>query len=263
MFYAHIRSQLHEANANIIDQLTNFLAILPSLRPKVKKISTVRNWAIDIVTCLKDLEVPLNLRKTKRLFNNLELAMLREPVNKAKILSQAQIHHLLTCRHPQHAVTLALMLPSGSRFSDVSRMIPSDFVSIGPEGLAQIRIFQAKNIRKRLKQKWLSIQIPIALLPFLSHRIAQAAATNEPLVTSTYNEFLSWLKKFLKDPQATTYSIRRSVFEQIRKRVNTIEEFMMISLHLNKDSLRWYLEAPLPDEMNVQKHGSSWHLSVQ
>ena len=71
---------------------------------------------------------------------------------------------------------------------------------------------------------------------------------------------MSWLKRYLSDPKVTTYSIRRSVFEEIRKRVGSIEEFMMISLHLNKDSLRWYLEAPLPDEEQVQVHGTSWHL---
>ena len=261
MFVAYARCRREGAETqDVIDLLEEFLIHLPKLRPRVRKTSTVRNWFIDIVECLKDLQTPVNVRKVKRIHTNLEVVMLREPVQQAKLLTPAQMRALLHCRHPQHAVTLALMLPSGSRFMDATRMVPSDFISMDASGLSQLRIFQAKNIRRRLRQRWLTIQFPPTLLPFLVWRIQEASKNNEPLVTTSYNQFMSWLKKYLSDPKATTYSIRRSVFEEIRRRVGSIEEFMMISLHLNKDSLRWYLEAPLPDEERVQQHGTSWHL---
>lgn len=259
LFVAYARNQ-PETTRDVIELLESFLVDLPALRPKVKKISTVRNWFLDIVGCLKDLQTPVNVRKVKRLKVSLELLLLREPVKKAKLLDPVQMEKLRNCKHVQHAVTLALMLPSGSRFMDASRMLPSDFITLDHTGIARLRIFQSKSIRTRLRQRWLTIQFPLPLLPFLSRRIAEAAKNNEPLVTTSYNQFLSWLKKYLKDPHVTTYSIRRAVFESIRLRVKNIDEFMMISMHINPDSLRWYLDAPLPDEEQVQLHASSWHL---
>jgi len=58
----------------------------------------------------------------------------------------------------------------------------------------------------------------------------------------------------------STYSIRRTVFEMIRRRVSSIEEMMRVTLHFNAESLRWYLEAPLEDDRKIQMHATSWHI---
>jgi len=126
-------------------------------------------------------------------------------------------------------------------------------------GKATLRIFQAKNIRKRLHQKWLTQRIPRQLLPFLVKRMNEAAKEDEPLVNTTYAEFLHFLRTTLKDPEVATYSVRRTVFEKLRQNSNSIEDMILVTMHFRKEMLRWYLEAPLPDESNLQWKVTSWH----
>jgi hypothetical protein len=75
----------------------------------------------------------------------------------------------------------------------------------------------------------------------------------------SYRSFLQKLKTLTGDPEVTTYSIRRTVFELMRLRVKNIEEMAQVTLHANKDQLRWYLEYPLPDESRIQIKATSWH----
>ena len=243
----------------ISEGLREFTGRLRTIRPEVKKISTVRNWFIDIKASLKEKLIHINPSHVKRMEKVLDVLLLREPAKKAQLLTDAQLLFLLNVRHPVHSVTLALMLPSGSRFADAAKVLPSDFMSLDGNGKAHLRIFQAKNIRKRLNQRWLTQMIPQRHLPFLAARMLAALATDAPLVTTTYEEFLRWLKRTLNDPGISTYSIRRTVFERLRRRCRTIEEMVLTSMHFNKESFRWYLEAPLEDESAVQLHATSWH----
>jgi hypothetical protein len=247
------------ASSEISEALREFTGRLRTLRPDVKKISSVRNWFIDIKASLKERQIPVNASHVKKMEKVLDVLLLREPVKKAKLLTDAQLLFLLSVNHPVHSVTLALMLPSGSRFADAAKVLPSDFLSLDESGKAHLRIFQAKNIRKRLNQRWLTQMIPRKLLPCLVARMLETLKSNVPLVSSTYNEFLAWLKKTLHDNGVSTYSIRRTVFERLRVRCRTIEEMVLTSMHFNKESFRWYLEAPLPDESALQEHATSWH----
>ena len=257
------RRVTHAPSANGCDKISGalreFTGRLRTIRPEVKKISTVRNWFIDIKASLKEKLIPVNPSHVKRMENILDQLLLREPAKKASLLTDAQLLFLLNVKHPVHSVTLALMLPSGSRFADAAKVLPSDFMSIDACGKAHLRIFQAKNIRKRLNQRWLTQMIPKQHLPCLVSRMLAALSSNAPLVTSTYDEFLLWLKTTLNDRSVTTYSIRRTVFERLRRRCRTIEEMVLTSMHFNKESFRWYLEAPLEDESAVQLHATSWH----
>eukprot|EP00760_Papus_ankaliazontas_P003962 PhM_4_TR11668/c1_g3_i6/m.63995 len=106
-----------------------------------------------------------------------------------------------------------------------------------------MRIRQAKNIRRRNHQKWFEMVVPRPLLPILASRWLTAQPT-EPLVQVSYRQFLRFPKSYLQDPSATTYSIRRTVFEQLRRRVHSIDEMTKVTLHRDPDQLRWYLDAP-------------------
>lgn len=224
-------------------------------------MSTVRNWLIDLSTALKAMGYPPCPAAVKRMHKKFELLLLRETPRKAKLLTDKQLQILLRVKDPRHAVTLALMLPSGSRFGDVARILPSDFRTINSRtGVATLRIFQAKNIRKRLHQRWLTQRIPSTLLPYLMKRMDEAKNKNEPLISTTYAEFLHFLKTTLKDPEVATYSVRRTVFDKLRQQVKTIEEMVLVTMHFRKEMLRWYLEAPLPDESEVQLKATSWHV---
>eukprot|EP00760_Papus_ankaliazontas_P024551 PhM_4_TR2388/c2_g1_i3/m.10372 len=150
------------------------------------------------------------------------------------------------------------MLPSGSRFADAARIRGSDVASLSADGVMTLRVHQAKNIRKRSHQRWLQLRVPRFLCPHLRLRLSQCHP-DQPLVQMTYRAFLLFLKKFLNNKSVTTYSVRRTVFEMLRRRVATIEDMMKVTLHRNADQLRWYLEAPLMDESKVQLHATSWH----
>eukprot|EP00760_Papus_ankaliazontas_P024558 PhM_4_TR2388/c3_g3_i1/m.10355 len=142
------------------------------------------------------------------------------------------------------------MLPSGSRFADAARIRGSDVASLSADGVMTLRVHQAKNIRKRSHQRWLQLRVPRFLCPHLRLRLSQCHP-DQPLVQMTYRAFLSFLKKFLNNKSVTTYSVRRTVFEMLRRRVATIEDMMKVTLHRNADQLRWYLEAPLMDEVTA------------
>jgi len=242
--------------------IVDFITKLRQRFPKVKKVSTVLGWKIDIVTKLAEKMPGLStFPRLKRLQKTIELLLLREPVKKAPLLTPSQLRKLLTTTNPKMAVVVALMSSSGSRFADAAMMRPSDFVRWNSQtGMADLRIMQQKNIRKRLKQRWVSQQIPLELTKYLNKRLLAARQMNAPLVEVSYWDFLTWLKKFLGDEMVSTYSIRRTVFEMIRRRVSSIEEMMRVTLHFNAESLRWYLEAPLEDDRKIQMHATSWHI---
>ena len=197
-------------------------------------------------------------QRLKRLQKTIEVLL-------APQLTLNQIARLMNeVRDPRMAVVLALMLPSGSRFADVARMVPSDFVRWNPlTGLADIRVHQQKNIRKRLHQRWVSQNVPLALAKYLTMRLALGRSSNVPLVEVGYWEFLDFLKKFLGDRSVSTYSVRRTVFEMMRRRCRTIEDMMKATLHFNADMLRWYLELPMEDDRRIQVHATSWHVNLR
>lgn len=103
------------------------------------------------------------------------------------------------------------------------------------------------------------MQIPTALASALRSRL-ETCPRDQALVSLSYQFFLRWLKNFLGDDAVSTYSIRRGVFDQLRLRCNTIEEIQKVTLHFHADQLRWYLEAPLADELAIQTHATAWHL---
>lgn len=192
--------------------------------------------------------------KLKRAFSTLDLLLLHEDAAKAKLLTRHQLRMLLACRDPLMAIPLALMLPSGARFADVARLTPDQCTLV--DNVLHLRVRQQKNIRKRLHQRWLSLAIPTSLLPFLKERIE---ARPQYLVALTYDQFLSRLKTLVSDRAVSTYSIRRTVFEQLRLRLRTIEEIQAVTLHHNKEQLRWYLDAPTLAETESHTVATSWH----
>lgn len=223
-----------------------------------RKWSTRLNYLIDLQTSLnrRGELVPVLRVALKSVKKVIEEMLLREVPNKASMLTPAQLGLLAHETDPRFAVTLSLMLPAGARFADVARLRRSDVVDFVDSVLC-LRVAQAKNIRSRKHQRFLSLSIPRSLSPFLLARIL-VAAPSEALVQVSYAEMMRYLKAKLGSG-VTTYSIRRSVFDQIRRRVRTIEEMAQVTLHRSTDQLRWYLEAPLPDEIATQVSASSWH----
>lgn len=192
----------------------------------------------------------------KRLRKTIQLELLREPPTKAKMLSQTQLRLLTTVKEPELAVTLALMLPTGARHADVSKIRRSDVVELRENRLC-LRIFQAKNVRKRQHQRFLTLAIPRPLLSHLLDRIIVCPPT-DCLVTMTYRRFMARIKQML-GAEVSTYSIRRAVFEEMRLRVPDAESLAKVTLHRNVDQLRWYLERPTLEEVSLQLGASSWH----
>jgi len=89
--------------------LGDFLKALPSIRPRVRKVSTVRNWLIDLTAAFKLMGLSPCLAMMKRLHKKFELLLLREKPKKANLLTEAQLDVLLRVKDPRHAVTLALI----------------------------------------------------------------------------------------------------------------------------------------------------------
>jgi integrase len=241
----------------------------PELEPAQAVIAFVsqigRKWSyrksllIHLLTALRHRGLELYRHPIiRRALATMDQHLLREVPQKAPLLTAAQLNRLMRCPVPEYAVPLALMLPAGARFADACRIQAGDIASIDPSGKMTYRVFQAKNIRQRRHQKWFVMTIPKPLLPALQLRW-WAAPPSARLVTVTYRMFLRFLKIYIGDEKVSTYSIRRTVFEMLRRRVKNIEQMTVVTMHRNQDQLRWYLEAPLPDEANIQAFATAWH----
>lgn len=227
-------------------------------RPELKW-STRRSRLVDLQCALtrKGLWSPSVKSACRRISKVIDLALLREVPAKALILQRPQLEQLCSVSDPMFAVPLALMLPTGARYADVERIQKEDITAIEANRWT-LRVYQAKNIRSRKHQRYLTMVIPQSLHPILLDRYL-SARFGDPLVQTTYRQFLAFVKRLL-GKQYSTYSIRRGVFEQLRTRVNNIDEFTKVTFHRSQEQLRWYLEAPLPDETRIQVAASSWHL---
>eukprot|EP00760_Papus_ankaliazontas_P021641 PhM_4_TR18715/c1_g3_i11/m.62398 len=191
------------------------------------KWSTRRNKLVSILTSLRRRGI--DIRKAPEIIDTFKLideALLWEDPTKAPLLSCAQMKLLLHEKDPTTAVTLSLMLPSGARFADVARIRTRD-VSLTNDQL-MIRVRQQKNIRRRGLQRWLTVTVPQALLPYLRCRLLQAPP-EETIIRQTYRQFLNYIKLRL-GPRYTTYSIRRSVFEILRQRLDSLEQIQRVTL---------------------------------
>jgi integrase len=195
----------------------------------------------------------------KRAKKRIQLGMLDEEARKAPMCGLGELSVLGTVTAQTYAVPLSLMLPTGLRFQDVANLKRRDVVQV--EGnVVTLRVRKAKNIRTRKAQRFLTITIPSSLLQPLLARL-EAAPADAPLVTVSYRQMLAFLKRTL-GTHISTYSIRRGVFEQMRRRVSTIEEMRQVTLHADEQMLRWYLEAPLKDEADLQARVSAWHVGL-
>eukprot|EP00760_Papus_ankaliazontas_P021655 PhM_4_TR18715/c1_g4_i2/m.62389 len=203
----------------------------------------------------------LNLAKhpdVKAALKRIDLLLVREAADKAPLLTDSQLDALVHCPVREFAVPLALMLPAGARFADVQKIRAGDVCAIESSGRVTLRIFQAKNIRRRKNQRWYVMMVPRPLLPHLYHQWL-TVPQQSPLVQVTYSAFMRFLKRYLRNQSVSTYSIRRSVFERLRRRVRNIEDMTKVTMHRDPDQLRWYLEAPLPDEAAIQTYATAWH----
>lgn len=224
-------------------------------------VSTRKNVLINLLTVLRRRGIVLGQSQSICFVNKaINLELLREEPKKAVQLCHSELQELMRCPDPLYSVPLALMLPTGARFADVSRILASDVKTLTGEGELTLRIYQTKSIRQRLHQRWLSMMIPRTLLPSLVLRCS-VCPPNEPLVQVTYQSFMRYLKRFLANDQVSTYSIRRGVFEQLRQRLDSIEEMQAVTLHFHGEQLRWYLEAPTQKERRTQIYASGWHQS--
>lgn len=192
----------------------------------------------------------------KKLENRIQLMLLWEDPKQAPILTSGQLKALAREEDPNFALVNALILPSGMRFADAARIRSRDVIFFR-EGLACIRIRQTKTIRKRKDQRWLCLQIP-APLQKVFKKTRKECQPSEPLVKVTYSRYLHYLKRKL-GPSVATYSLRRTVINLMASRVQTIGQLQQVTLHRTEEQLRWYLEAPLPDELKIQAHATAWH----
>jgi hypothetical protein len=204
----------------------------------------------------------LNLRSfqvIKNLEKSLNLLLLRERPEKAKMISLPEVQLLLKNVTEETGVALALMLPTGARFQDIQRIQKEDIITMPTKTkpVLSMRIYQTKTIRKRLHQRWLTMTIPRQLVKYLEQRL-ESVLMGEKIVTISYRKFMNWIKNTTGNPQLSTYSLRLRTLEELRRRATSIEEIQMVSFHRNPDQLRWYLEAPLPDEMRTQMRLTSW-----
>jgi integrase len=195
----------------------------------------------------------------KKLEERIHESLLWEDPKKAPRLSMMQLHTLLGESSESYAVANALILPSGMRFADAARIRVCDIVSL-KKGVATVRVRRTKTIRRRRHQRWLSLAIPLSLLPALRRRIKEATPT-APLVAISYSSYLRYLKRKL-GPMVATYSLRRTVLNIMAERVQNIEQLQEVTFHRTKEQLRWYLDKPLPDELSTQVHATSWHLDM-
>lgn len=197
-----------------------------------------------------------NSPQLKEYKKTLELRLVREIPKKAPILTADQLRQLCKTQDFAMQVPLALILPTGARFADAARIRRADIVRLQRPCLTY-RVFQTKTIRSRKHQRWATIVIPSLLWDPLIKAIA-STPPSEPLITTSYDRFLRFLKTEF-GPATVTYSLRRGVFEQMRLRATCLEDITAITFHRSTDQLRWYLEAPLPDEERRQKLMTAWH----
>eukprot|EP00760_Papus_ankaliazontas_P010392 PhM_4_TR14266/c0_g1_i3/m.59648 len=236
----------------------------PPPQPVVRREETaasarksLKDTFINVITALRRRGINIaHDPQISRLFRVLEEALLWEEPKKAPLLSSAQLSRLLQEKEPSSDTGVGPTV--GARFADVARIRAVD-VSL-KQGTLAIRVRQQKNIRKRVHQRWLTLAIPDSLVPHLGQRL-RACRPHDPIVTQTYRQFLAYLKTRL-GPTYTTYSIRRTIFEILRQRLGSIEEIQKVTLHANKEQLRWHLERPTRDEMSAQLTATSWHYGV-
>lgn len=231
-----------------------------ALGEPVPKYSTQLSRLIRLMSALPRAGVKLPpVAELRRLRKSLEVLLLRESPKKAEKASGAQISSLIRAAERQEvfAVPLALMIPAGARFQDVARIRAEDVEELNREGVLTYRVFQAKNVRRRQHQRWLSMHLPPRLAPALARRILTCPAGRN-LVEVSYQRFLRWMKQAPGCRTLSTYSIRRFVLNTMALGVSTLSELQAITLHRNAEQLRWYLDAPLADEVKAQLSATSW-----
>eukprot|EP00759_Apiculatamorpha_spiralis_P020687 PhF_6_TR26009/c0_g1_i1/m.36654 len=126
--------------------------------------------------------------RLKELLRTLKQAMLHEVPKKAPILVDKEIKKLLRVRSESFVVPLAFMLPVGLRFQDATRIKKKDVTILG--NTMTIRVREAKNIRERGKQRWLSVRIPDSYVPVVLKRWKECRE-GDALVNVTYGSFQS------------------------------------------------------------------------
>lgn len=220
---------------------------------KTWKWSYRLNILILLSTILKEAGWPVERLKSLR--KAIDLKLLWEDPDKARLLSDVEVRRLLMEPVQRWAVVNALMLPVGMRFADSARIRAMD-AATSSTGLLTLRIRQAKNIRSRKHQRWLQMQVPPTLLRHIMDRLKQARPEH-PLVTVTYNQYLQYLKRTLS-PSVSTYSLRLTSLNAMAAKVRTIEELQRVTFHRSAEQLRWYLNQPLRDDANLQIQTSQW-----
>lgn len=230
------------------------------VRDLVNTAGTKWSYRLNVWIVLRTILLESGVKKEKwwkELETHINLRLLWEDPKKAPRLSSNQVQILVSETQLRYAVINALMLPSGMRFRDASRIRAMDVVRLTAKGLAMIRIRQTKTIRKRQHQRWLSLMIPHRLLPAFTERLSMSLPT-EPLVQVSYGGYLKYIKRTLGQA-FSTYSIRRTAFNEMAPRVRTIRKLQQVTLHRTAQQLRTYLDLPMPDEYENQMHATRWY----
>lgn len=228
------------------------------VKTKEVNCSTKKNYLIDLTTVLRrkgyDTTAHLGLQSFTRALNS---ALLRTPIKKAPLLSQENLHKLLTTQDMDFAVALALMIPSGARFGDVSHIRKEDLEMTDKTVVWTVK--EAKNIRNRGHQRRIALTVPTLLVEPLRRRLLQCAQ-GEKIVTLDYAEVLARVKTTVGRAY-TTYSIRRTAMEGMRMHASTLEEIQDVTLHRSKDQLAQYLTGPTNTQKTSHLALTSWHSS--
>ncbi len=162
------------------------------------KNSTKAGYLVDVCDMLERLQIPVtSLRIFKQLRKAIDLALLREVPNKARLLTDCEAQKLLHVQDEEFAVVLALMLPSGARFADVARIQRRDVRQIDANGYMRLRVFRTKTIRRRVHQRWLTLVVPETLLPKLIEALEERGRSDIVVVIGGVipNKDYSYLKK--------------------------------------------------------------------